>query len=338
VFLRWQDFYTPITSRSVAFVYQTPQDIMSRSASDAGALHHASGAKHARHASHQLATQRHVTSNARSVQYGQQLSLFIVFEKKAGLIRLADSAVDEVEMFDDATSATYSLGESSSSATLSSPSRHNHSRRSRGSGDGSIPFARDTKAHWILPTTAEVPLVPSGQVTQAVYCLTRGKKTHILTNPLPTAIASTPPLKAHTWASPPTAVSCRLLRPDDRGGAPWLQLVAASEDGVEVLEFPAGALLDRKEKGRADTALRAQTAFGGDAGLLCAGGHWDRPYDAPLARTYSTSSVSSYSSMDTEELVSRLRADQGLYGWQRRGLEDWRIFWAGGTGRDVQTG
>jgi hypothetical protein len=122
---------------------QTPQDIPSRSASDAGARHHASGTKHTQQAGHQLAMQLQVTSNVRPVQYGQQLSSSIVFGKKAALIRLADSAIDSVNIFDDVASATFSLGESSSSAMLPSPSRQNHSR---GSENGIVPFVRNTKA------------------------------------------------------------------------------------------------------------------------------------------------------------------------------------------------
>ncbi|KAI0032943.1 hypothetical protein K488DRAFT_78186 [Vararia minispora EC-137] len=322
-----KDFYTPVTSRSLAFVYQAAQDSMSRSPSDANP------SKHTRQTSHHIASQRHVSAGGRPVQYGQQLSLFIVFEKKAGLIRLADSAVSEVEMFDD-TGSVSSISEAGTSSTLSSPLRHN--RRGRNSSD-SFAFLKDHKGHWALPATAEVPFEVAGQITQAVYCLTRGKKTHILTNPLPASIAYTSPLRALKWQSSPTSVTARVLRPDDRDRQPYLQLVAASEDGVEVQEFPTIALFDRKEKGRAEESLHSQTSFGGSTGLLCAGGHWDRPYDAPLARSYSTSSVSSYSSMDTEELIVRLQEEQGLYGWQRRGLDDYRIFWAGGTGHGDTT-
>ena len=36
-----------------------------------------------------------------SYRYPTQLSLFVIFEKKAGLIRIADSAVGEVELYEE---------------------------------------------------------------------------------------------------------------------------------------------------------------------------------------------------------------------------------------------
>ena len=43
-------------------------------------------------------------------------------------------------------------------------------------------------------------------------------------------------------------------------------------------------------------------------------------------------SGASVDTMATEEVVSQLELNQGTYGWQRRGLEDWRVFWIGGVG------
>ena len=40
-------------------------------------------------------------SSAPLINYGPQLSLFVVFDKKAGWIRIADSAVGEIELPDD---------------------------------------------------------------------------------------------------------------------------------------------------------------------------------------------------------------------------------------------
>ena len=75
---------------------------------------------------------------------------------------------------------------------------------------------------------------------------------------------------------------------------------------------------DGKQKGRAEEPVRCQTAFGGDTGFLCGGGHWHRPYDAPLSRSYSmrsAASTASFDSLDTEELMARMHAEEGVYGW-----------------------
>jgi hypothetical protein len=56
-----------------------------------------------------------------------------------------------------------------------------------------------------------------------------------------------------------------------------------------------------------------------------------------LSRSYSVRSGVSFNSMATEEVVSRLESDKGIYGWQRKGLEDWRIFWIGGMGEEQRT-
>lgn len=306
---------------------------MSRSPSDVSM---ASYAKHKREGSgatlmsHHGHGRRHMSTSVRPVQYGQQLSLFVVFEKKAGLIRLVDSAVAEVELFDDAASMTHSLNEHGGTSFNSlGASSSRHSRKGRGSGDG-FAFVKEGKGHWVPPAEAELQLAPG--VTQGICCLTRGMRTHVLPNPLPANIALTPPFKTFVWRAPPTSIEARIIHPSDTGGVPYLQLISASQDGLEVQELSVFALLDRKEKGRPEEPLRSQTDFGGDTGLLLPGGHWDRPYDAPLARSYSTSSAMSYDSMDTEDLHAKLEKTQGQYGWQRRAVDDWRIFWVGGTG------
>ena len=45
----------------------------------------------------------------------------------------------------------------------------------------------------------------------------------------------------------------------------------------------------------------------------------------------------SFDSLATEEIVARLESDQGIYAWQRKGLEDWRVFWIGGVGDESRT-
>jgi len=82
----------------------------------------------------------------------------------------------------------------------------------------------------------------------------------------------------------------------------------------------------------------AQADVGGATGFLCSGGHWDKPnypyqstYPLPLSRSYSTSSDMTLSSFDTEDLINQMRAEEGVYGWCRKGVEDWRVFWVGGS-------
>jgi hypothetical protein len=127
------------------------------------------------------------------------------------------------------------------------------------------------------------------------------------------------------------------------GPSPWtvapsqrriLQLTAFGEDGLEVLETPLS--FSMKEKGRLEEPVVSEVIIG-ETGFLCGGGHWHRPYDAPLSRSYSVRSGVSFDSMATEEVASRLESDQGIYGWQRRGMEDWRIFWIGGMGEEQRT-
>lgn len=54
-----------------------------------------------------------------------------------------------------------------------------------------------------------------------------------------------------------------------------------------------------------------------------------------LERTDSASSACSFDSVHTEEVVARLKAEAGVYGWLRKSVEDWRVFWVGGDAREV---
>jgi hypothetical protein len=116
-----------------------------------------------------------------------------------------------------------------------------------------------------------------------------------------------------------------------------LQLTAFNEDGLEIQEIILSSLF-RKERSlrvvEEGVPVVSSEVVLGETGFLTRGGHWDRPYDAPvdLSRSYSVRSGVSLNTMATEEVVSRLESNQGTYGWQRRGLEDWRVFWIGGMG------
>jgi len=254
------------------------------------------------------------------------LSLFVIFDKKAGAIRIADAAVAEVELANDGALNT----DLSYTRELSSPSA---GRRSRLSDVLS-------KGRWVLPTRTDLPAVTSGRqqsLPRSVYFLTRGKQTHVLPSPLPATISNTPPLLCLTWESQPSSVTPRVCRPPEDGAPPFLQLVALGEGGVEVQEVSLSFLNRGKGKGRIEEPVRASLDI--SAGFLCTGGHWHRSDHSPqLKRSNSVASDvsgTSFGSLDADELASTLQTEQGIYGWCQKDLRDWRVFWVGGTGREV---
>ena len=220
----WQDFYTPLPARSVRFVYQGNQHLP---------------------AFESLVPLPESQSLARGPG---QLSLFVVFEKKAGLIRVSDSSVGEIELWEGGASPKSAF------------------RRSISSLEGLT--SRDWRGAWAPPAAAALPGMP-------VYLLTRGKRTHVLPAPLPMRVAAQAPLQVLNWGMQPTQVVPRACeRPAT--GEPFLQVTALSEDGVEVQELPLASLAARKGKQRArDDTVVAQAEVGpGGAGFLCMGGHW----------------------------------------------------------------
>ena len=364
-----QEFYTPLPPRGIAFVCQSLQDNLSRSASEAsGFVRPAS-----QHQRASRGSMRQRPTALISMVLDPQLSLFIVFEKKVGLIRIVNSAVSEVAFFEDTNpfSSRDSLSPTQSGLTGLS------NRRSRTSLDG-FGMARDNRGSWTLPTKLDLPIntaaggdtadlwdlppTPSTLVgdgpPQSVYLLTRGKQSFVLPCPLPANLQATAPLLTFSWRSQPTFVAPRVIKVEGGGGgtggggggggedggpSPWsaaptrrrmLQLTAFGEDGLEVQETPLS--FSAKEKGRLEEPVVSEAILG-ETGFLCGGGHWHRPYDAPLSRSYSMRSGVSFDSMATEEVASRLESDQGIYGWQRKGIEDWRIFWIGGMGEEQRT-
>lgn len=269
------------------------------------------------------------------VSYGPQLSLYVVFDKKAGWIRLADSAVGEVELYDDKSTHHHhnhnrdSLAPSSSMAGM---------RKNRISMDLSTHSAK-----WLPLVRCDVPVHPSHQhrsSTQTIHILTKGKYSHILPAPLPVNIAGRLPLRVVLWETAPAHVTPRVFRGSDLDGTePYLQLVAFGEQGVEVQELSLSFLSNKgKGKARMEDLVCANEDIGGDTGFLCVGGHWDHPhypYDQhPLSRSYTMSSDmsgASFESMESEEIKLKLKKSEGIYGWCRKGVQDWRVFWVGGS-------
>jgi len=302
-----------------------------------------------------------------------QLSLFVVFEKKVGLIRIVNSAVGEVAFFEEPT--PFTSRDSLTCAPSFSPSPSSlapgglvslSGRRSRTSLDGfglakdsnrgawTLPAKLDFSAPISTPSTASVatPVDAWDAETQpqSLYFVTRGKQSFALRCPLPASMHATVPLVTFHWRSPPTYVVPRVIDVDYGGGSECsgatttataarrgrvLQLTAFSEDGLEIQETLLSSLFG-KERSRnvAEEAVVSSEVVLGETGFLSRGGHWHRPYDAPLDlnRSYSVRSGVSVDTMATEEVVSRLELGQGTYGWQRKGLEDWRVFWIGGAG------
>ncbi len=321
----FQDFYTPLSARSVVFVQQSVQD-MTRSPSDGGPRTSRNSPNHHHHSSRHL---KGMSVGGTTPFYPSQLSIFVIFEKKAGLIRIADSAVGEVELYDDPLSSLQNLLSPSTSTGGSL------ARRSRSSWDGGKGLVKDSKAPWIAPAKISIPSFANRSTfSQNMYILTRGKTSHILPHPLPANLSSTPPYRIIHWSSPPTHVQTRTCRPEDET-PPYLQIVAFGEYGIEVQEMDLSSISQKQKKGksRADEIRYAQTDIGGDdTGFLVAGGHWDKQ----LYSDYSPSTICetldsvSVSELSTEELVDVLQSFEGMYGWVRKGHGDWRVFWLGG--------
>lgn len=321
-----KEFYTPITARNVSFVQQAVQESMSRSSSDAAprSQHGHGHSNNHRHSKPLYGSIGHAPNvHVSPSNYSHQLSLFVVFEKKAGLIRIADSAVGEVDLFDEAGAISHPL--------LSPLSTSSMGRRSRSSWDGKA-FQRESRAAWISPVKLDLPMGSSSRPTfaQSMYILTRGKQSHFVAYPLPASITFTPPYRVVRWSSPPTSIATRICHPSD-GTPSFLQILGFGDDGVEVQEVLLSSLSERKfkGKGRPDEILEAQGDVGGSCGYLCVGGHWNK-HSTAVPRFSSSDSIDS-----EETLISRMAAEQGMYAWVRKGLEDWRIFWVGGSANAV---
>jgi hypothetical protein len=77
-----------------------------------------------------------------------------------------------------------------------------------------------------------------------------------------------------------------------------------------------------------DDLIKGEEDIGGDTGFLTVGGNWDQ-----LDNLYGLQPAltgQSMDNMDSLDLRERMRRDQGIYGWYRKGFEDWRVFWVGG--------
>lgn len=323
-----QEFYTPTVPRNLTFFQQIPYEV-TRSPSDTGSTSSRSPHRRMRSKSFNLDSLNHPVEMVGKAGYGVQLSLFVQFDKKAGWIRLADSAVGEFEF-----SSEHALSSTGNAGLANSPSRrsrtsveHNHTHHPSQVAPRWAPIAR-----------CELPM-PNGSPMK-FHLLTKATETEILPCPLPIGSAPCPPLFVVKWKNAPSHVQPRvsLVTGDPDSDPPYLQLVGMGEHGVEVQEIPIATIfsgISGKGKGKAPEPIRENADAGGDTGFLCAGGHWDSPeyilYQG-LSRSDSTTSSLTFatSSTSTGEVAATMKKQEGMYGWCRKGLEDWRIFWLGG--------
>ncbi|KAM6496153.1 hypothetical protein JOM56_008859 [Amanita muscaria] len=328
-----KEFYTPLQPRGVNFFHQNvvmPQEYSrGHKRSDSTATIRPNGHKRNNSGPPSLLH-----------DYGTHLSLFVVFDKKAGWIRIADSAVGEMEISDDFNEVSSSSSHTLVKDTINSPT--NTVRRIRNSF---IELQSPNK--WGPPITkCNLPFEPGiSLLPSQVHLVTRGRQTQVVPCPLPANFSFTP-LWNVWWRTAPSYVLGRLYSSGgDCDTPPFLQIVALGDDGIEVQEVALYHLTQGKGKGKARVMdpLRAREDLGGPVGFLCGGGHWNN-YEEMCARnglrSSSSSSILSLDSsnsggtFDTDEKIAKLKRQEGVYGWWCKDFQDWRIFWMGGTSID----
>ncbi|KAG6854475.1 hypothetical protein C0991_006554 [Blastosporella zonata] len=317
-----REFYTPLTPRNLTFFQQSVQDI-NRSMSDATSKFFASHRRTESTSTIRASDKnRASTSSPMTLNYGTHLSLFVNFDKKAGWIRIADSAVGEMELYD--------MGGGHRRASDSPSASH---RKSRMSFDNTLQLPR-----WIAPVQCTVPLPNRPGMTRELILITRGTSTHIMPSPLPIGPSYYPPLSVVTWRSPPTSISARISM-ECGSSPPFLQLIGlGGGNGIEVQEISLSFMGKGKGVLVHEEPLRAEEDLVGDSGFLCHGGHWDQSHHLyhrqRLSRSFSAMSavsVNSSTSMESEDLLEKMKKEEGIYAWSRKGLEDWRVLWVGGS-------
>ena len=281
--------------------------------------------------------------------YGSQLSLFVVFEKRACLIRIADSSVSEIELWDDGGLPSPTTTASLPSAM--SPSRdssHGHGFRKSIQSLDAFGFAREGKGPWLPILTLEIPSpsptngeVAAFATSKTVLIVSRGRRTHILTSPLPIPLSSQPPLRVIRWHSQPRQVAARLST--GPGKEPKLQVLGFTDQGVEIVETSIGFIFKPpdlgptigKGKGKvrsisilSEPLVRATWESPDVTGYLGRGGYWhtlDTTSGRPELRNIIPDSDLSLHA----RAGSRTELGQGIYAWTQKGLEDYRVVWLG---------
>ncbi|KAF8528840.1 hypothetical protein BU17DRAFT_79995 [Hysterangium stoloniferum] len=327
-----KEFYTPIPARSITFLNQSQQGPGSGVRSPVSAtLSPYSASIPARDiSSRRASTPSPLTSLFHSSPSIGQFSLFVIFDKKAGIIRISDSSVGEIDLWEE---PRHSRRASSHSPTSPTPFRLPIS------SFDNLSIAKDTKGLWIPPAEVTIPsnwviqTFTHSTSTMTLYLLTRGKYTHIVWSPLPLPVASHTPLKILQWNAQPTRIVPRACqRPIT--GQPFLQVMALGDLGVEVQEFPLSSIFLTEDRGEEQDAIAMQAEVGsGGAGFLCMGGHWtERERQANQEGTSQRHGSSS--TADTVDLAEKRSREQGFYAWTQKGYNDWRVFWLGGSADD----
>ena len=96
------------------------------------------------------------------------------------------------------------------------------------------------------------------------------------------------------------------------------------------------ARLSQREGGKArgDEPVRVQPDVGGlETGFLVRGGHWHKSPEECFVQTPRNYTDTESEDMSLEDMVDAMHAEEGVYGWVRRGTEDWRVIWLGGEGQ-----
>ena len=336
-----QEFYTPLPARGINFVHQAGDD--GRNA------HHLSGNITKHHGldfgdgsgrSKSLIAGAVAAPRMRRISipgdytYGSQLSLFVIFEKKAGLIRIADSAVGEIEMYDD--------GSLPDSPTAESGSIKSGSLRRPFTSFDAFVFGGERKGAWLPLCNLEVPTGAFAEdrkpLMRPIVLMSRGRQTHILPSPIPVPLSSSPPLRIVWWKHAPSQVTGRVCHGAD--GRPFLQVVAYGE-GIEVAEVALSFLAPRagpggKGKGKGapvEPIVRAYAEAFDASRFACRGGEWHL-LDIANGRPDIRRSMPNADGLDMREWAARVKMGEGFYGWHRKDMEDYRVFWMGNVSKE----
>lgn len=332
-----QEFYTPLPARSINFIYHASRDGSrpegERLRKERPLSKLPEGGVNTSPRAKRLSTQGDQMS-----MYKPQLSMFVVFEKKAGLIRVADSAVIEIELWTEGETDPLP----SSNPTSSPQSTHSST---------SLPGFRiggGSKAWWLPLVTVEIPnlaLVTSGIDVPPVGLTTlllvsKGRQTHFFTSPLPIPVNARRPLCVVHWNAYPRQIVARLsMGSVNERRETKLHILAFTENGVEVIETSLDFLSSPPDvswgKGKGATKRvpvppepQIRTAWQPPeiTGYLGRGGHWDG-LDTSSGRPEMRRGQSNLGHTSTTGM--KVEQGQGLYVWLQKGLDDYRVAWLG---------
>ena len=337
--LTLQDFYTPMQPRHISFIEQSVQELFHKPSETLGIpprfqqQSNCSTSLHKRNDSHSsrgIQPQQSPCSDTEPISNlsTTKRSLFVIFDKKAGWIRISDSAVGEIEFCEGGLADLHQMRDALLVSTPTGP----RTRRSS--------LGHTHKGLWIPPVRIDLPSPPGtagilSPISRSLYLLTRGKQTHMMPCPLPANVGACPAFRVLYWESVPTSVTARVCLPhppNDGDLQPVVQVIGLGEGGVEVQEIALTSWGKGKGRARTNDVARSQADLGGDAGFLCHGGWWDDPnrdLASHLSRSGTFSSERTITSHDGPG--PRATSDEGVYGWCRKGVQDWRVFWLGGS-------